>query len=223
MPKDILLDLERERRIGFDEAIYSAGKSTVQLESIVAASIEGATRRLFTRLHPAQVAALAERFQRLIDYDPVSRTGVVGARVQTEALPRIAIVTAGSSDSPVGREAARTLEYYGRSVLEVDDVGVAGLWRLMARLDEIRAMEAVIVISGMEGALPSVVGGLVASPVIAVPTSVGYGVSEGGHAALSSALASCAPGVVVVNIDNGYGAACAVLRLLGARHPHGHG
>ncbi|MBL8704068.1 MAG: AIR carboxylase family protein, partial [Rhodospirillales bacterium] len=109
---------------------------------------------------------------------------------------------------------AATLRYYGVGVSEIADVGVAGLWRLTARLDEIRRHKVVIVAAGMDAALPSVLGGLVAAPVIAVPTSVGYGVAVGGQTALNAALASCAPGVTVVNIDNGYGAACAALRIL---------
>ena len=130
--------------------------------------------------------------------------------------PAVAVVAAGTSDVPVAREALRTLHYQGRGATLIADVGVAGLWRLTQRVEEIRAHLVVIVAAGMDAALPSVVGGLVASPVIAVPTSVGYGVAEGGHTALNSVLASCAPGITVVNIDNGYGAACAALRLLHA-------
>ena len=128
---------------------------------------------------------------------------------------RVAILTGGSSDVATSREAARTLEYYGHASLHIPDVGVAGIWRLLDRIHEIRPMRVVIVAAGMEGALPSVVAGLVPGVVVALPTSVGYGVSAGGHAALTSALASCAPGLVTVNIDNGYGAACAALRVLG--------
>jgi pyridinium-3,5-biscarboxylic acid mononucleotide synthase len=125
-------------------------------------------------------------------------------------------VTAGTSDIPVAQEAARTLRFHGHEAANIPDVGVAGLWRLLARLEELRAMPVVIVAAGMDAALPSVVAGLVAGAVIAVPTSVGYGVAAGGRAALHAVLASCAPGLTVVNIDNGYGAACAALRILRA-------
>jgi NCAIR mutase (PurE)-related protein len=115
---------------------------------------------------------------------------------------------------PVSREAARTLAYYGVPCVEITDVGVAGLWRLMERIDELRRMQVVIAVAGMDAALPTVIGGLVASVVIGVPTSVGYGVAQGGQSALHAMLASCAPGVLVTNIDNGYGAACAAIRIL---------
>jgi len=128
------------------------------------------------------------------------------------------VVTAGTSDVPVSEEALRTLRFHGEDAVRVADVGVAGLWRLMARLEQLRTLPVLIVAAGMDAALPSVLAGLVGGAVIAVPTSVGYGVAAGGHAALHAVLASCAPGLVVVNIDNGYGAACAALRILAAMH-----
>jgi pyridinium-3,5-biscarboxylic acid mononucleotide synthase len=213
----ILLDHEREERIGFDEAIYAAGKSVEQIEAIVADAIEARARRLFTRLDAFKFQALNAKCRTALDFDPVSRTALLGERKRFTDKARVAVVTGGSSDMPVSREAARTLEYYGHASLHVPDVGVAGIWRLLARIDEIRPMRVVIVVAGMEGALPSVVAGLVPGVVIALPTSVGYGVAEGGRAALNSALASCAPGLLTVNIDNGYGAACAALRVLGSR------
>ena len=153
---------------------------------------------------------------RIVSYStmtPVSGTGLLGAR--TEPGPaRVAVVTAGTSDVPVAKEAVRTLAYYGEAALEVYDVGVAGLWRLLDRLEEIRAMPVVIAVAGMEASLPSVVGGQVPGLVVAVPTSNGYGVSAGGRVALDASLSSCAPGLAVVNIDNGYGAACVALRAL---------
>jgi NCAIR mutase (PurE)-related protein len=126
----------------------------------------------------------------------------------------IAVITAGTSDVPVALEAARTLRFYGHEVLTINDLGVAGIWRLFDRLESLKQMSVVIVVAGMDGALPSVVAGLVSGCVIAVPTSIGYGVADGGRTALNAALASCAPGLVVVNIDNGYGAACAALRVV---------
>ena len=211
----IQLDHEREQRLGFDEAIYAAGKSVAQLEAIIGHALMAGARRLFTRLDAAKYEGLREASREALAYDAVSRTAFLGERRRPATPARIAVVSGGSSDMGASREAARTLEYHGHPSLEVADVGVAGLWRLLDRIDEIRPMRVVIVVAGMEGALPSVVAGLVPGVVIALPTSVGYGVAEGGRAALHSALASCAPGVVTVNIDNGYGAACAALRVLG--------
>jgi NCAIR mutase (PurE)-related protein len=212
----ILLDHERERRLGFDEAIYAAGKSAQQIDAIVAHAVEARQRRLFTRLDAEKLDALTGATRAALDFDPVSRTAIVGEARKPATPARVAIVTGGSSDVPVSLEVVRTLGYYGHATLHVPDVGVAGIWRLLARTEEIRAMRVVIVVAGMEGALTSVVGGLVPGVVIALPTSVGYGVAEGGKTALHSALASCAPGVLTVNIDNGYGAACAALRVLAA-------
>ena len=210
---DIKLDHGREQRIGFDEAIYSAGKSVAQLEAIIAHALDARIPHLFTRLDAFKFDALDSRCRTALDFDPISRTAFLGER-RRKAAARVAIVTGGSSDMSVGREAARTLEYYGQGSLHIPDVGVAGIWRLLERVEEIRPMRVVIAVAGMEGALPSVLGGLVPGVVIALPTSVGYGVSEGGRVALHSALASCAPGLLTVNIDNGYGAACAALRIL---------
>lgn len=212
----IQLDHEREARLGFDEAIYAAGKSVAQIEAIVAEALEAGTPRLFTRLDAFKFDALGACLRAALDFDPVSRTAFLGECKRSASTTRVAIVTGGSSDLPVSREAVRTLEYYGQPSLHIADVGVAGIWRLLSRVEEIRPMRVVIAVAGMEGALPSVLGGLVPGVVIALPTSVGYGVSEGGRVALDSALASCAPGLLTVNIDNGYGAACAALRILRA-------
>jgi NCAIR mutase (PurE)-related protein len=161
-------------------------------------------------------AALPAWQQQRLDYDPLSRTAFFGEPAPLFGAPRVAVITAGTSDVPVAREAARTLRFHGHDSVPMSDIGVAGLWRLMARLDEIRALPVAIVAAGMDAALPSVVAGLVPGAVIAVPTSVGYGVAAGGHAALNAILASCAPGIVTVNIDNGYGAASAAMRVLNA-------
>ena len=210
----ILLDHSREARIGFDEAIYAAGKSVAQVDSIVAQAIEARSRRLFTRLDAEKYHSLTRAHREALDYDDVSRTAFLGKCPRPAGHARVAILTGGSSDVAVSREAARTLEYYGQANVHIPDIGIAGLWRLLDRVEEIRPMRVVIAVAGMEGALPSVVAGLVPGVVIALPTSVGYGVAEGGRAALNSALASCAPGLLTVNIDNGYGAACAALRVL---------
>ncbi len=209
-------DHRRVQRLGFDEAVYCAGKSADQVGRIVADAQRTGHPLLLTRLDPEKLAAVPEAQRVGIDYDPVSLTGIYGAADDPPAMARVAVVSAGTSDATVAREAVRTLGYYGENSHEIHDVGVAGLWRLLERIEEIQQMPVVIAVAGMDAALPSVLGGLVPGAVIAVPVSSGYGVAEGGHSALNAALASCAPGVVVVNIDNGYGAACAALRVLRA-------
>ena len=218
MSREFLLDTSRRERTGLDEAIFCAGKSITQIDAILAHA-EGAGRRLLlTRLDPETHAALPPERTTGLDYDPVSRTAILGPVDRPEsAEPRAGVVTAGSSDVPVAREAARTLLYDGHRCREIHDVGVAGLWRLLERVDEIRTLDVVIAVAGMEAALASVLGGLVPGAIIAVPTSTGYGVAAGGDAALRAALTSCAPGITVVNIDNGYGAACAAARILNTR------
>ena len=211
--REVVPDDARHARIGFDESIYCAGKSVRQLDAILVRSIESGRSLLLTRLDTEVFAALAPAHRTALDYDPVSRTALLGER--TEPGPaRIAVVTAGTSDVPVAREVVRTLSYYGEAALEIYDVGVAGLWRLLDRIEEIRSMPVVIAVAGMEASLPSVVGGQVPGLVVAVPTSNGYGVASGGRVALDASLSSCAPGLAVVNIDNGYGAACVALRAL---------
>jgi pyridinium-3,5-biscarboxylic acid mononucleotide synthase len=212
----IKLDFEREARLGFGEAIFCAGKSVAQIAAILAQAEERGARFLLTRLEPSAFETLPPAQRQRLDYDAVSRTGYFGAARPAQAQTRVAIVAAGTSDVPVAAEAARTLRFYGENASAINDVGVAGIWRLMQRAEEIKRFPVVIAVAGMDAALVSVLGGLVASVVIAVPTSVGYGVARGGETALAASLASCAPGVVVVNIDNGYGAACAALRILRA-------
>lgn len=213
---EFTLDFARPERIGLEEAVYAAGKSPAQIEAILdAASVRG-TSLFLTRLDPEKHGALAPDWRRQLDYCAVSRTAILGAVRPARAVTSVAIVAAGTSDVPVVREAERTLRYQGEACTVIADVGVAGLWRLTRRLDEIRAHPIVIVVAGMEAALGSVLGGLVPGAIIAVPTSVGYGVAAGGRLALDALLASCAPGLTVVNIDNGYGAACAALRLIRA-------
>ena len=171
---------------------------------------------LLTRLDPERLAGLPPALVDAIDYCAVSHTGFFGPLRPIAGAAHIAIVAAGTSDTPVAREAERVLRYQGKAASMILDVGVAGLHRLTRRLEEIRAHPIVIVCAGMDAALACVLGGLVSGAVIAVPTSVGYGAAEGGRTALNAMLVSCAPGITVVNIDNGYGAACAALRLLHA-------
>lgn len=206
---EYVLDELRATRIGFGEAVFCAGKSAAQ----IAAILDGATQpMLLTLLDADKHAALADA---RLDYCPTSRTAFSGAPAPLAGPPLVAIVTAGTSDVAVAREAARTLRFNGQDSVLVADVGVAGLWRLLRRLDELRRFPVVIVVAGMDAALPSVMGGLVPGVIVAVPTSVGYGVAAGGQTALNAILASCAPGIATVNIDNGYGAACIALRVLG--------
>ena len=213
MNDEVKLDFERVRRTGLAEAVFCAGKSPAQLEAICESLVADRQSMLFTRLERDQYAPLASTFTGLIAYDEVSRTGFVGASPLGTAID-VAIITGGSSDVPVAAEAARTLAYYGHRSTRINDVGVAGLWRVTERLDEIRAHRIAICVAGMDAALPTVLGGLIPCVMIAVPTSVGYGMTSGGETALRSLLVSCAPGLTVVNIDNGYGAACAAIRIL---------
>jgi NCAIR mutase (PurE)-related protein len=214
---DFVFDAERASRIGLPEAVFCTGKSPEQIAAIVAEAEARGMPLLLTRLDAERFAALPAALRLKMDHDPLSATAFIGAPSPPARPARVAVVTAGTSDLPVATEALRTLRFHGEDALRVADVGVAGLWRLLARVEELRAMQVVIVAAGMDAALPSVVAGLVPGAVIGVPTSVGYGVAAGGHAALHALLASCAPGLVVVNIDNGYGAACAALRMLGPR------
>jgi hypothetical protein len=197
--------------------VYCAGKTPDQIGRIVHLARQSARRLLFTRLEHEQLHCLDVVARDALDYDAPSRTAMLGGPAPEAASDVAVIVCAGTSDLPVALEARRTLAFYGVAAPLIGDVGVAGLWRLLDRIEEIRTFPVVIAIAGMEGALFSVVAGAVSGLVIAVPCSVGYGVAQGGTAALHSALASCAPGVVTVNIDNGFGAACAALKA--ARWP----
>lgn len=201
-----ILDEERQARQGYPEVVYAEGKSPEQFKAIVRELFERGSPLLATRAGAEHFEALRGLSAEFV-YDPLSRT-ISAHRGPPPApdSPYIAVVTAGTSDIPVAEEAAVTAEVFGNRVERVYDVGVAGIHRLFARLDLIRGAGAIVAVAGMEGALGSVLGGLVAVPVIAVPTSVGYGASFGGIAALLTMLNSCAAGVSVVNIDNGFGA-----------------
>ncbi|MBW4024355.1 MAG: nickel pincer cofactor biosynthesis protein LarB [Proteobacteria bacterium] len=215
--KEFVLDARRDERVRLSEAVFCAGKSAAQISAIIDYAMTRGLGLLLTRLDEARLAGLPPHQQEALDYDPVSRTAICGQPHPIRGETRIAVVTAGTSDVPVAREAVRTLLFEGFAAEEIVDVGVAGLWRLLRRAEELQRFPVVIVAAGMDAALPSVIGGLVGGLVIAVPTSVGYGVAAGGQTALNAILASCAPGIVTVNIDNGYGAACAAMRALGGR------
>lgn len=209
------LDWERASRTGTSEAVLCDPKSAAQVDAIVAHAMELGKALLLTRLEPRKFDGLSTPVREALDYDAVTRTAILGPLPAARGIGRVAIVCGGTSDIPVACEAARTLAFEAETATLVADVGVAGLWRLTERLDEIRQHRVVIAVAGMEGALFSVLTGLVSCAVVAVPTSIGYGVTEGGRTALYSALASCASGLSVVNIDNGFGAAHVALRILG--------
>ncbi|MCB2358557.1 nickel pincer cofactor biosynthesis protein LarB [Clostridium estertheticum] len=200
------IDNQREIRVGYPEVIYCEGKTVDQVRDIVKYMLTKDNNILGTRANEEMYNTVKEI---CIDaeYNKLGRTITINRKRETLTESYIAIVAAGTSDLPVVEEAFETARILGNKTIKIIDVGVAGIHRLFSRLDVIRGAKVVIVIAGMEGALASVVGGLVDKPVIAVPTSVGYGASFGGIAALLSMLNSCASGVSVVNIDNGFGAA----------------
>ena len=199
------VDLHRAVRQGAAEVIYGAGKTPAQIAGIAARMRErGVEPILITRLSPEAAAEVEQTVP--LDYRAEAKLGIVGKIPEPVGPGAVVIATGGTSDIPVAEEAAVTAEVHGSRVVRLYDVGVSGLHRLLAHADELMAARAVVAVAGMEGALASVVGGLVDCPVIAVPTSVGYGASFGGVAALLAMLNSCASGVSVVNIDNGFGA-----------------
>jgi pyridinium-3,5-biscarboxylic acid mononucleotide synthase len=199
------VDLQRGVRTGFPEVIFGAGKTPEQVAKIAVEILKRETTLLVTRITPGHFSAVKE-------IEPDAMHHEMARCITVEKVPRrkragtIAVVCAGTSDLPVAEEAAVTAEVMGNEVQRISDVGVAGLHRLLRRIEEIRRANVVIVVAGMEGALPSVVAGLVERPVIAAPTSIGYGASFGGLAALLAMVNSCGSGVSVVNIDNGFGA-----------------
>ncbi|WP_454858221.1 nickel pincer cofactor biosynthesis protein LarB [Rhizobium binxianense] len=210
---DVVFDHARDARIGLDEAVFCAGKSAAQIAAILESAGDRDNGLLLTRLDAEKRDALPKPLQGAIDYCDLSRTGFFGHLRPVSVTGKVAIVAAGTSDAPVSLEAARTLRHAGVGADPITDVGVAGVWRLLDRIEEIRRYPIVIAVAGMDAALASVLGGLVPGALIAVPTSVGYGAQDG-RTALNAMLASCAPGITVCNIDNGYGAASAALRML---------
>jgi NCAIR mutase (PurE)-related protein len=205
------LDTDRLHRRGMAEVIYCAGKTPDQVVHIVAAMKKAGQNILGTRASPALFDEVARAHPDAV-YHEIARCLTVDVAPRPAPVGLVAVITAGTSDLPVAEEAAVTAEWMGAKVERVFDVGVAGLHRLVPHVDLLRRARAVVAVAGMEGALPSVVGGLIAKPLIAVPTSVGYGMNLGGVTALLAMLNSCAPGVSVVNVDNGFGAGvCAAL------------
>ncbi len=207
------IDIHRPIRNGFSEVIYGAEKTVEQIEAIVQALSEKGHNILGTRVDPKKGDHLSKVFDRLT-YDATSRTFKL---IHRDILPRegsVAICSGGTADIPVAEETYQTLSFFGVEAKRYYDVGVAGLHRLMNHQNDLKKSDIIIVIAGMEGALPSVVGGLFSQPIIAVPTSVGYGTNLKGLTTLFSILTSCSEGIVAVNIDNGFGAACSAIRIL---------
>lgn len=199
------LDFDRGARRGYPEAVYCEGKSAEQLAAIAAEVGARGVRTLFTRATPEHAKVILTQLQDAA-YDSTARLLAWPASPPEPRGGLVLVVAAGTSDLPVAREAQLVAQHLGRPTEIVVDVGVAGLHRVLSRLDQLRSARAIVVVAGMDGALPSVVAGLVAAPVVAVPTSVGYGAAFEGLAPLLAMLNSCSPGVAVVNIDNGYGA-----------------
>lgn len=216
---EIVFDYNRALRIGLKEAVFCEAKTAEQISAILFDAELRGFSLLLTRLAADKLAVLPPSLISKIDYCPLSRTGFLGPLAPVSVTGKVAIVAAGTSDAGVAREAMRTLRHAGVEATCITDVGVAGLWRLMDRIEEIRSHPIIIAVAGMDAALASVLGGLVEGILIGVPTSVGYGASESGRTALNAMLASCAPGITVCNIDNGYGAASAALRMLRMLNP----
>jgi pyridinium-3,5-biscarboxylic acid mononucleotide synthase len=206
------VDLQRGVRTGFPEVIFGAGKTPEQVAKIAHEILRREDRVLITRITAAHFDALKQLASDAVHHES-ARCITVVRKERPKRAGSIAVVCAGTSDLPVAEEAAITADVMGNVVTRISDVGVAGLHRLLARLEEIRRANVIVVVAGMEGALPSVVAGLVDRPIVAVPTSIGYGASFGGLAALLSMLNSCGAGVTVVNIDNGFGAGFAASQI----------
>ena len=209
------LDMDRENRLGFPEVVYGQTKSAELLKSILSEYQSQGKNALVSRVQPEKGATLLEAFPKAF-FDPLSGSFLLQKNELDESRARVGIICAGSSDLYAVNEALYTLNLLEQPAVCINDVGVAGLHRLLNRLEDIKKFQVLIVVAGFEGALPSVVGGLLKQPIIAVPTSIGYGVAEGGQSALHAMLSSCANGITVTNIDNGYGAAMAAYRILSA-------
>ena len=213
MNKRFNIDHARKERLGFDEVIYGAAKSVSLMTELLNEYVEKDQNVLVTKLQLEKAAVLMESFPSAF-YDEASEILMLSPVKDTTKNHKVGIISAGSSDEGVANEAYYTLLYMGATPKVIHDVGVAGIHRLMDRLEELKAFDILIVVAGFEGALPTVVGGLLPQPIIAVPTSVGYGSAKNGETALNAMLSSCANGISVTNIDNGYGAAMCALRIL---------
>jgi NCAIR mutase (PurE)-related protein len=207
------VDHHRELRSGAPEVVFGETKSAAEIARIMAALASGGGGALATRVSADKAAAVREALPAAEYHEVASALVIAPARPRAVGRGPVCVVAAGTSDRPVAEEAAVTLEFLGQAVVRLTDVGVAGLQRIISVSEELRRASVCVVVAGMEGALPGVVAGMVPCPVVAVPTSVGYGVGLGGFVAMLSMLATCSPGVVVVNIDNGFGAGMAAARM----------
>lgn len=208
-----VVDHHRELRSGIPEIVYGESKTADEIARLMAELATGGGGALATRVDAEKARAVASDLPEVIYHERARALVVAPARPRVAGRGPIAVVCAGTSDLPVADEAAITLEFLGQRIVRRNDIGIAGLQRLVAAAEDLRQCTVVIAVAGFEGALPSAVSGLVAAPVIAVPTSIGYGVGLGGLAALTTMLAGCSPGVSVVNIDNGLGAAVVAARI----------
>jgi hypothetical protein len=211
------VDLQRRQRCGFPEVIFCEGKTNAWIEGVVQQLIDSGQDCLATRVNSEQAPYLAKRFPRA-ELDPIARTFWLPVNERGPRVGRVIVITAGTSDLPVAREAVVTAEALGCEVTLLADVGVAGIHRLLRHREQFADADAIAVVAGMDGALPSVVGGLVDCPVIAVPTSIGYGAAFGGVAPLLTMLNSCAANVVVVNIDSGFKGGYVAALIAKRRH-----
>ncbi len=219
---EALIDLDRRRRCGFPEVVFGPGKTVATLETIFRTLLADGVDVLSTRVTPEQATVLQQKFPAQV-YNPAARTlriAAAGGSLPRQLIGHVAVITAGTSDLPVAEEARETLDWMGIRVTMIFDVGVAGPHRFPAQLPKLHGIDAAVVIAGMEGALPSVVGGYLPCPVIAVPTSVGYGANFGGVSALLSMLNSCAANVTVVNIDAGFKGAYIAGLIAQGKHAH---
>lgn len=213
MSKNFKIDYQREERIGFQEVVFGASKTIDQLEGIIKDYQKNKKSTLVTRVQKEKAKVLCESFKPNF-YDPVSEILLVGEFPLAVKEDEVAILSGGTSDQYLVDEIYYTLKFVRRKASRYQDVGVAGVHRLLDNIEELKKFKVLIVVAGFEGALPTVVGGLLPQPIIAVPSSIGYGIAEGGKVALYSMLSSCANGITVVNIDNGYGAAMAAYRII---------
>ena len=216
MSKNFKIDYKREERIGFQEVIFGASKTIDQLDAIIEDYQKNKQSALITRVQNVKAEVLCKRYKQNF-YDSISEMLLIGEFPNEIQDNEVAILSGGTSDQFLVNEIYYTLLYFGRKASRYQDIGVAGVHRLLDNIEELKKFKVLIVVAGFEGALPTVVGGLLPQPIIAVPASIGYGIGEGGKVALHSMLSSCANGITVVNIDNGYGAAMAAYRIINGR------
>jgi len=214
--KNFNIDYHREDRIGFQEVVFGASKNIDQLEAIIRDFRANKKNSLITRVQKEKADFLCQEFKPNF-YDEVSETLLIGEFPHETVDGEVAILSGGTSDQFLVNEIYYSLLFVGRKAERFQDIGVAGVHRLLDNIDELQKFKVLVVVAGFEGALPTVVGGLLPQPIIAVPASIGYGIGEGGKVALHSMLSSCANGITVVNIDNGYGAAMAAYRIINGK------